>query len=183
MSSPPPTNPLKRPSISSTTSQPAGGASSSTSSHYNPKRPRMHPLRQTSFPNTMDLDSSSRAYSDAGSVTGSFTGSLGGTSADGVFLTKGKKRGRKSKAEKERELLREEGNLRAGGMMDRLGSVDADGASVRGGAGGEGSGGPGGGGGGAGGDDDEDDEGDDEGELLRREEGTTDTEAEKKNLA
>ncbi|TPR06975.1 hypothetical protein CAN33_0025260 [Aspergillus niger] len=115
MSSPPPpsSNPLKRPSISSASSQPLG-------SH--PKRPRMHPLRQTSFPNTIDADT--RTYSDAGSVTGSFTGSLGGTSADGVFLTKGKKRGRKSKAEKERE--REEGSLRAG--MDRLGSVDVDGA-------------------------------------------------------
>lgn len=164
MSSPPPpsSNPLKRPSISSASSQPLG-------SH--PKRPRMHPLRQTSFPNTIDADT--RTYSDAGSVTGSFTGSLGGTSADGVFLTKGKKRGRKSKAEKERE--REEGSLRAG--MDRLGSVDVDGASVRGGA----SGGAGGGGGGE--DADEDEDFDDEGELLGREEGTTDTEAEKKNMA
>ncbi|RAK80401.1 transcription initiation factor TFIID subunit 11 family protein [Aspergillus fijiensis CBS 313.89] len=172
MSSPPPTNPLKRPSISSSASQPAG---------FNPKRPRMHPLRQTSFPNTMDLDSPSRAYSDAGSVTGSFTGSLGGTSADGVFLTtKGKKRGRKSKAEKEREQRAEEGSLRAG-MMDRMGSVDAEGASVRAGAGG--GTGQGGGGGGGGDDADEDDDFDDEGELLGREEGTTDTEAEKKNLA
>ncbi|PWY86408.1 histone-fold-containing protein [Aspergillus sclerotioniger CBS 115572] len=162
MSSPPPpsSNPLKRPSISSAASQPLG-------SH--PKRPRMHPLRQTSFPSTIDADT--RTYSDAGSVTGSFTGSLGGTSADGVFLTKGKKRGRKSKAEKERE--REEGSLRAG--MDRMGSVDMEGASVRA--------GPAGGGGGGGEDADEDEDFDDEGELLGREEGTTDTEAEKKNLA
>ncbi|OOF94374.1 hypothetical protein ASPCADRAFT_7057 [Aspergillus carbonarius ITEM 5010] len=162
MSSPPPpsSNPLKRPSISSAASQPLG-------SH--PKRPRMHPLRQTSFPSTIDADT--RTYSDAGSVTGSFTGSLGGTSADGVFLTKGKKRGRKSKAEKERE--REEGSLRAG--MDRMGSVDMEGASVRAGTTG--------GGGGGGEDADEDEDFDDEGELLGREEGTTDTEAEKKNLA
>ncbi|RAL01963.1 transcription initiation factor TFIID subunit 11 family protein [Aspergillus ibericus CBS 121593] len=162
MSSPPPpsSNPLKRPSISSAASQPLG-------SH--PKRPRMHPLRQTSFPSTIDADT--RTYSDAGSVTGSFTGSLGGTSADGVFLTKGKKRGRKSKAEKERE--REEGSLRAG--MDRMGSVDMEGASVRAGTAG--------GGGGGGEDADEDEDFDDEGELLGREEGTTDTEAEKKNLA
>ncbi|PYI12208.1 histone-fold-containing protein [Aspergillus sclerotiicarbonarius CBS 121057] len=162
MSSPPPpsSNPLKRPSISSASSQPLG-------SH--PKRPRMHPLRQTSFPSTIDADT--RTYSDAGSVTGSFTGSLGGTSADGVFLTKGKKRGRKSKAEKERE--REEGSLRAG--MDRMGSVDMEGASVRAGTAG--------GGGGGGEDADEDEDFDDEGELLGREEGTTDTEAEKKNLA
>ena len=129
----------------------------------------MHPLRQTSFPSTIDADT--RTYSDAGSVTGSFTGSLGGTSADGVFLTKGKKRGRKSKAEKERE--REEGSLRAG--MDRMGSVDMEGASVRAGTTG--------GGGGGGEDADEDEDFDDEGELLGREEGTTDTEAEKKNLA
>jgi hypothetical protein len=40
-----------------------------------------------------------------------------------------------------------------------------------------------GGGGGGGGDDADDDDDDDEGELLGREEGTTDTEAEKKNLA
>ncbi|KAE8156192.1 hTAFII28-like protein conserved region-domain-containing protein [Aspergillus tamarii] len=155
MSSPPPTNPLKRPSISSSASQPLG---------TNPKRPRMHPLRQTSFPTTIDADS--RAYgaaSDAGSVTGSFTGSLGGTSADGVF--RNKKRGRKSKAEKERE--REDA---ARGEMRS--SVDAEG-SVRAGATG--------GGGGDDGDDDEDFE--DEGELLGREEGATDTEAEKKNLA
>ncbi|KAE8412138.1 hTAFII28-like protein conserved region-domain-containing protein [Aspergillus pseudocaelatus] len=155
MSSPPPTNPLKRPSISSSASQPLG---------TNPKRPRMHPLRQTSFPTTIDADT--RAYgaaSDAGSVTGSFTGSLGGTSADGVF--RNKKRGRKSKAEKERE--REDA---ARGEMRS--SVDAEG-SVRAGATG--------GGGGDDGDDDEDFE--DEGELLGREEGATDTEAEKKNLA
>ncbi|PYH96160.1 hypothetical protein BO71DRAFT_349853 [Aspergillus ellipticus CBS 707.79] len=166
MSSPPPpsSNPLKRPSISSASSQPLG---------TNPKRARMHPLRQTSFPTTMD---DSRTFSDAGSVTGSFTGSLGGTSADGVFLTKGKKRGRKSKAEKERE--REEGMLRGG--LDRMGSVDAEGMSVRAGT----AGGGGGGGGNAGGEDaDEDEDFDDEGELLGREEGTTDTEAEKKNLA
>ncbi|KAE8355801.1 hTAFII28-like protein conserved region-domain-containing protein [Aspergillus coremiiformis] len=154
-SPPPPSTPLKRPSISSSVSQPLGS---------NPKRPRMHPLRQTSFPTTIDADT--RAYgaaSDAGSVTGSFTGSLGGTSADGVF--RNKKRGRKSKADKERE--REDttrGELRS--------SVDAEG-SVRAGATG--------GGGGDDGDDDEDFE--DEGELLGREEGATDTEAEKKNLA
>ncbi|GAB1193072.1 hTAFII28-like protein conserved region-domain-containing protein [Aspergillus pseudonomiae] len=155
MSSPPPTNPLKRPSISSSASLPLG---------TNPKRPRMHPLRQTSFPTTIDADS--RGYgaaSDAGSVTGSFTGSLGGTSADGVF--RNKKRGRKSKAEKEREKE----DAARGEMRS---SVDAEG-SVRAGATG--------GGGGDDGDDDEDFE--DEGELLGREEGATDTEAEKKNLA
>lgn len=96
-------------------------------------------------------------------MTGSFTGSLGGTSADGVF--RNKKRGRKSKAEKERE--RED--VARGEMRS---SVDAEG-SVRAGATG--------GGGGDDGDDDEDFE--DEGELLGREEGATDTEAEKKNLA
>ncbi|KAE8144597.1 hTAFII28-like protein conserved region-domain-containing protein [Aspergillus avenaceus] len=122
----------------------------------------MHPLRQTSFPTTIDTES--RAFSDAGSVTGSFTGSLGGTSADGVF--RNKKRGRKSKAEKERER---EDAVRG----DMRSSVDAEG-SVR-------AGGTGGGGGGEDGDDDEDFE--DEGELLGREEGATDTEAEKKNLA
>lgn len=101
-------------------------------------------------------------------MTGSFTGSLGGTSADGVFANaaRGKKRGRKSKAEKEREREREDAlSSRAG-----FGSVDGEG-SVRGGMGG------------GGGDDVDEDEDDDEGELLGREEGTTDTEAEKKNLA
>lgn len=132
----------------------------------------MHPLRQTSFPTGLDVvDRSFGATSDAGSVTGSFTGSIGGASADGVFAgaARGKKRGRKSKAEKDREREREDAmSLRAGDA--RLGSVDAEG-SVRG-------------GGGAGGGDDADyDEDDDEGELLGREEGTTDTEAEKKNLA
>ncbi|KAJ6107589.1 hypothetical protein N7523_008912 [Penicillium sp. IBT 18751x] len=163
MSSPPPyqtpTNLLKRPSISSTASQPIL------------KKARMHPLRQTSFP-TLEAERNFGAASDAGSVTGSYTGSLGGGSADGVFAgaARGKKRGRKSKAEKEREREREDAlSSRAGD--GRLGSADAEG-SVRG-----------MGGGGGGGDDGDDDDDDDEGELLGREEGTTDTEAEKKNLA
>jgi len=131
----------------------------------------MHPLRQTSFP-TLEAERNFRTGSDAGSVTGSYTGSLGGTSADGIFAgsSRGKKRGRKSKAEKEREREREDAvSSRAGDT--RLGSADAEG-SVRGGMGG--------GGGGYDGDEDDDD---DEGELLGREEGSTDTEAEKKNLA
>lgn len=130
----------------------------------------MHPLRQTSFP-TLEAERSFGATSDAGSVTGSYTGSLGGTSADGIFAgaARGKKRGRKSKAEKEREREREDAlSSRAGDA--RLGSADAEG-SVRGGMGG------------GGGDDGYEDDDDDEGELLGREEGTTDTEAEKKNLA
>ncbi|KAI9933298.1 hypothetical protein ASPWEDRAFT_43073 [Aspergillus wentii DTO 134E9] len=167
-SPPPPGNPLKRPSMSSSASQPIGA---------NPKRARMHPLRQTSFPTTIEAES--RTFSDAGSVTGSFTGSLGGTSADGVFsgaASKMKKRGRKSKAEKERER-EDAASMR--GMETRVGSVDAEG-SVRGGP----SGGGGGGGAGGGADDgDDDDDFDDEVELLGREDGATDTEAEKKNLA
>ncbi|PLN80096.1 histone-fold-containing protein [Aspergillus taichungensis] len=167
MSSPPPTNPLKRPSIPTSQSQ------------ISAKRARMHPLRQTSFPTTADeARGLGSAASDAGSVTGSHTGSLGGTSADGVFAAAGKakKRGRKSKAEKERE--REDAmSARGGGTETRVGSVDAEGSSVKGGAGG-------GGAGGGGGEDVEDEEDfDDEGELLGREEGATDTEAEKKNLA
>ncbi|KAF9883939.1 transcription initiation factor TFIID subunit 11 [Aspergillus nanangensis] len=133
----------------------------------------MHPLRQTSFPNTIETDSRTfGATSDAGSVTGSFTGSLGGASADGVFSGRSKKRGRKSKAEKERER---EDTASVRGNDARLGSVDAEGQSVRAGATG--------GGGGAGEDGDDDDDFDDEGELLGREEGATDMEAEKKNLA
>ncbi|KAJ5995196.1 hypothetical protein N7481_002173 [Penicillium waksmanii] len=159
MSSPPPyhqapgPNPLKRPSISSVASQPIG------------KKARMHPLRQTSFPVNLDAERSFGATSDAGSVTGSFTGSLGGASADGVFsgaAARGKKRGRKSKAEKARELEREDAlSSRAGDT--RLGSIDGDGASNA--------------------DDGDEDDDYDEGELLGRDEGTTDTEAEKKNLA
>ncbi|KAJ5620877.1 hypothetical protein N7510_004861 [Penicillium lagena] len=158
MSSPPPyqtpTNPLKRQSISSA-SQPLA------------KKSRMHPLRQTSFPTSADAaERGFAATSDAGSVTGSFTGSIGDASADGVFAgaARGKKRGRKSKAEKERE--REDAS--------RMGSVDVEGGSVRAGPVGGGAGGP---------DDGDEDDDDDEGELLGREEGTTDTEAEKKNLA
>lgn len=176
----------------------------------------MHPLRQTSFPNTIDAEMHSAttpgpslshartfsAASDGGnSVTGSFTGSLGGSTAEGVFTQQqqqqqkgGKKRGRKSKAEKEREREREREREDAlssfGGRGEsRVGSVDMDGRSFRGGGGGGGgatgttTGGAGGGGGGGdeGGDDEEDF--DDEGELLGREEGATDAEAEKKNLA
>ncbi|KAJ9311088.1 hypothetical protein DTO271D3_8677 [Paecilomyces variotii] len=169
MSSPPPLqqnppNPRKRPSISSTASQ------------QGIKRPRMHPLRQTSFPASSVTDPRAfSAASDAGSVTGSFTGSLGGASVgtgEGVFAgAKMKKRGRKSKAEKERE--REDAMSTRAGTVDgtRTGSVDADGSSVRA------------GGGGGGDDADEDEDFDDEGELLGGDEGPTDTEAEKKNLA
>lgn len=132
----------------------------------------MHPLRQTSFPN-LDAERSFGGASDAGSVTGSFTGSLGGTSADGVFAgaSRGKKRGRKSKAEKEREREREDALSSRAGDGPRFGSADMEG-SVRGGMGA-----------GAGADEADEDEDDDEGELLGREEGATDTEAEKKNLA
>lgn len=165
MSSPPPyqtpTTSLKRPSISSATSQPII------------KKQRMHPLRQTSFP--ANLEPTERSFggtSDAGSVTGSFTGSLDGTSADGIFAgaARGKKRGRKSKADKERE--RDDAMSTRTGDAGRFGSADAEG-SVRGGMGG-----------GRPADDGDDyDDDDDEGELLGREEGATDTEAEKKNLA
>lgn len=136
----------------------------------------MHPLRQTSFP--VNLDAAERSFgatSDAGSVTGSFTGSLGGTSADGVFAgaARAKKRGRKSKAEKARETERDDAVSSRAGDTTRLGSVDGEG-SVRGGAGA---------GGAQNAEDADDDDDDDEGELLGREEGTTDTEADKKNLA
>ncbi|KAL2845212.1 hypothetical protein BJY01DRAFT_183479 [Aspergillus pseudoustus] len=156
-SPPPPSNPLKRASISSA-SQPYA------------KRPRAHPLRQTSFPVEADLRGFS-ATSDAGSVTGSFTGSMGGASVDGVFK---RKRGRKSKAEKEREREREQ----------RERSEDV--GSVRTGAGlGTGTAGGGAGGGNNVEEGEDEDDFDDEGELLGREEGATatDTEAEKKNLA
>jgi transcription initiation factor TFIID subunit 11 len=138
----------------------------------------MHPLRQTSFPTGVDAgDRSFAGTSEAGSVTGSFTGSLGGASADGVFsgAARGKKRGRKSKVEKERERERDDALSARGGDSTRFGSVDNEG-SVRG--------GPSGGGGGGGGADDADDyDEEDEAELFGQQEGATDTEAEKKNLA
>ncbi|EEA24273.1 hypothetical protein TMatcc_007352 [Talaromyces marneffei ATCC 18224] len=164
MSSPPPStpNPLiprKRPSISSTASGQA-------------KRPRMHPLRQTSFPTGIGFEfdnTRSRAPSDAGSVTGSFTGSLGGASSvfDGP-----KKRGRKKKADKEREDASTRGG--ADGRSTRVGSADIDGASVRGGAGT------------AGGNEEageEEEEQDMEGDMLGGTEGFLDLATEKKNLA
>ncbi|KOS45189.1 hypothetical protein ACN38_g3838 [Penicillium nordicum] len=171
MSSPPPyqssPNPLKRPSISSSASQPLG------------KKQRMHPLRQTSFPTGIDVgDRSFGGTSEAGSVTGSFTGSLGGASADGIFsgASRGKKRGRKSKAEKERERERDDALSARAGDSTRFGSVENEG-SVRGGPSGSG------GGGGGGADDADDYDEDDEAELFGQQEGATDTEAEKKNLA
>lgn len=136
----------------------------------------MHPLRQTSFPTGIDLDRSFGGTSDAGSVTGSYTGSIGGASADGVFAgaARGKKRGRKSKADKERERDQDTYSSRAGESV-RFESVENEG-SVRGGP-------AGGGGGGAGVDDGEDDDEEDEAQLFGQQEGATDTEAEKKNLA
>ncbi|KAL4964450.1 transcription initiation factor TFIID subunit 11 family protein [Aspergillus stella-maris] len=160
---PPPPNPLKRTSISS------------ASTSQNPsKRPRMHPLRQTSFPVDPDLRAfSATAASDAGSVTGSFTGSVGGASADGVFR---KKRGRKSKAEKEREQQRERERERERDSEDAV-------SVARGGPGAAGAGGRGGDN--AGEEGDEEDDFDDEGDLLGREEGgeREDKEGERKNLA
>ncbi|KAJ6185738.1 hypothetical protein N7519_007039 [Penicillium mononematosum] len=164
MSSPPPyqssSNPLKRPSISSSASQPLG------------KKQRMHPLRQTSFPTGVDAgDRSFAGTSEAGS----------GVWAEQVqteyslVLRGGKKRGRKSKVEKERERERDDALSARGGDSTRFGSVDNEG-SVRG--------GPSGGGGGGGGADDADDyDEEDEAELFGQQEGATDTEAEKKNLA
>ena len=200
MASPPPQspNPLKRPSLSSTASQPLVS-----------KRPRVqHPLRQTSFPNTVESDLrgfGTATPSDAGSVTGSLTGSVGGASSvDGVFAAKvNKKRGRKSKVEKEREKEREReredamtttassrAGATGGGGGGRMGSVD-DGSVVAGAGGGGGGGGSTSAGGAARGgaedgdvDDDEDFDEGEEGELLGGEEGgVTDAEAEKKNLA
>jgi transcription initiation factor TFIID subunit 11 len=135
----------------------------------------MHPLRQTSFPTGIDPERSFGGTSDAGSVTGSYTGSLGGASADGIFsAARGKKRGRKSKAEKEREREQDALSAKAGDST-RFGSADNEG-SVRG--------GPSGGVGGGGGADDGDyDDEEDEAELFGQQEGATDTEAEKKNLA
>jgi transcription initiation factor TFIID subunit 11 len=120
-----------------------------------------------------DFDSSrSRAPSDAGSVTGSFTGSLGGASSvfDGP-----KKRGRKKKADKERE-----DSVRGGadGRSTRVGSADIDGGSVRGGAGGAAT--AGGGNEEAG---EEEEEQDMEGDMLGGTEGFLDLATEKKNLA
>ncbi|KAL4927762.1 transcription initiation factor TFIID subunit 11 family protein [Aspergillus undulatus] len=170
MSSPPPNppnpNPLKRTSISS------------ASASQNPnKRPRMHPLRQTSFPVDPDLRGfSATAASDAGSVNGSFTGSVGGASADGVFR---RKRGRKSKAEKEREQQRERERERERDSEDAVSVARGAGAApstAGGGRGGDNAGGEEG---------DEEDDFDDEGDLLGREEGgeREDKEGERKNLA
>jgi transcription initiation factor TFIID subunit 11 len=121
-----------------------------------------------------EFDSSrSRAPSDAGSVTGSLTGSLGGASSvfDGP-----KKRGRKKKADKERE----DASIRGGtdGRSTRVGSVDIDGGSVRGGAGGAAT--AGGGNEEAG---EEEEEQDMEGDMLGGTEGFLDLATEKKNLA
>lgn len=133
----------------------------------------MHPLRQTSFPTGMGFEFDnprSRAHSDAGSVTGSFTGSLGGASSvvDGP-----KKRGRKKKADKERE----DASIRGGadGRSTRVGSADIDGSSVRGGASGAGGGNEEAG--------DEEEEQDMEGDMLGGTEGFLDLATEKKNLA
>ncbi|KAL4991657.1 hTAFII28-like protein conserved region-domain-containing protein [Aspergillus falconensis] len=168
MSSPPPNppnpNPLKRTSISAASTGPQS------------KRPRMHPLRQTSFPVDPDLRAfSATATSDAGSVTGSFTGSVGGASADGVFK---RKRGRKSKAEKEREREREREQER-----ERQRDSEDVVSVARGGAASTTGGGAGGNNGGDEGD--EEDDFDDEGDLLGREEGgeREDVEGERKNLA
>jgi transcription initiation factor TFIID subunit 11 len=119
----------------------------------------------------MEESARSRAPSDAGSVTGSFTGSLGGASS---VLDGPKKRGRKKKADKDRE---DASTVRgADGRSTRVGSADIDGASVRGGAGG----GAGGGNDEAG---EEDEEQDMEGDMLGATEGFLDLATEKKNLA
>lgn len=133
-----------------------------------------------------DRSRSFSVASDAGSVTGSFTGSLG----DGVFggqgqsSSQGKKRGRKRKADRDRD----DAASSVHGRSTRMGSVEADGASVRGGARSTRDGGGRGARGGSPGigadeGDEEDDLDDEGGELLGDQEGAADTEAEKKNLA
>ncbi|KAK2756416.1 hypothetical protein FQN54_005308 [Arachnomyces sp. PD_36] len=166
------------------------------------KKPRMHPLRQTSFPASEDVDprvfsatSTTAAYSaarsdiDTGSVTGSFTGSLDGVSAVGVGKKGGKGKGRTGRPRKNRD--REgtpslSGRGGGGSVVDGVGGgagsvVDGDGgggSSVRAGEGGSRVDGEGG---------DEEGEEDEEedvgGQLFGGEQGATDTEAEKKNLA
>ncbi|EAS31101.1 transcription initiation factor TFIID subunit beta [Coccidioides immitis RS] len=160
--SPPPTtlslpasNSKKRPSLSSAVS---------SSSSQPSKKPRLHPLRQTSFPTSADTDprvyagaTSARSEIDGASVTGSFTGSLTG-SVDGV----GAGRGRRKKGKKDRDDA--SGSVRAG-------TVDGKGAgSAKGGVGDE-----------EGEEDDDDDLGDTE--LMERDDVAVDAEAEKKNLA
>lgn len=149
----PVSNPKKRPSLPSV---------ASSSSQPN-KKPRLHPLRQTSFPVSADTDAriytgatSARSEVDGGSVTGSFTGSLTG-SLDGFAAS----RGRRKRAKKERDD--------ATGSM-RNGTVSGKGASsIKGGAG----------------EDEADEEDDDIGdtELMGRDDVAVDAEAEKKNLA
>ncbi|KAL1991952.1 hypothetical protein VTN49DRAFT_5260 [Thermomyces lanuginosus] len=160
MSSPPPVpgpsgvNPLKRASISST----ASGSSS--------KRPRMHPLRQTSFPASGGGGSGGDQASDAGSVTGSMAGSLGGVSAatgEGVF---GKKRGRKKKRVDGEDAASIRGGDALDGSSTRVGSADPDAGGAVGGE-----------------EADEDEELEEENELFGGDEGPTDMEAEKKDMA
>ncbi|KAK2733634.1 spermidine resistance protein [Myotisia sp. PD_48] len=83
----------------------ASGASSSTQAS---KRPRTHPLRQTSFPTSADHDPrvysgavSTRSDVEAGSITGSFTGSFAESFEGGS--TTGGARGRKRKYKKDKD--------------------------------------------------------------------------------
>ncbi|EEP79020.1 predicted protein [Uncinocarpus reesii 1704] len=144
-------NPKKRSSL-------PGLASSSLPA----KRPRFHPLRQTSFPTSTDTDprvyvgtTSARSEIDGASVSGSFTGSLNG-SIDGTGVGKGRKR----KAKKDRDDA--SGSARGD-------AVGGKGVSAKGGVG----------------DEEAEEEDDDLGdtELMGRDDVAVDAEAERKNLA
>ncbi|WEW56095.1 hypothetical protein PRK78_001530 [Emydomyces testavorans] len=149
----PASNPKKRPSLPSVIS----------SSSQPTKKPRLHPLRQTSFPTSADTDpriytgaTSARSEIDGASITGSFTGSLTG-SADGV----GAGRGKSKKAKKDRHDAT--GSAR-GGVADGKGA-----GSVKGTAGDEDA------------EEDDDDLGDTA--LMGGDGVAVDAEAERKNLA
>ncbi|OAX77350.1 hypothetical protein ACJ72_08354, partial [Emergomyces africanus] len=151
MSLSPPPAPLSLP-FSSHSHQPSKKRPSVSGSVTSHKKPRMHPLRQTSFPASQDTDprvysasaTSVHSEADGRSATGSFTGSVGGGSADGMIgSAKGKRRkkgvggvvgdggpeglGNEEGYVEEGEEEGDEGDLEEGG--DEEGERDRDGAA------------------------------------------------------
>ena len=102
----------------------------------------MHPLRQTSFPISPDNDprvyggTSVKSEADAGSVTGSFTGSLAESFEDGGAGTKRRRKGKKGAGRDGDESVKGGGSRRStkggwgsskgGGGGDEDAEVDED---------------------------------------------------------
>jgi transcription initiation factor TFIID subunit 11 len=103
-------NPKKRPSFGASLATTPGGSS------YPNKRPKLHPLRQTSYPDPNAIPFS--AIPSARSETGSLVSGVSGRAGTVPGAGEKRRRGRPKKGDKERESLQipQDGSQSAGGV-------------------------------------------------------------------